>query len=328
MTGTRDLRPPFTNTLSLAMLCFALLGPPAARAAPYSAKGAGFLVRFGEEITAYRAMAAFVMPRDTLSIEAIGAADARYDLGSSGGWTTRTGPAAWSWVAPSRPGLYAVDVVQTAPRDSIRLNVFVMVPYDSLQGEHLQGYRIGTYPAVPLRGEEIYRHPRGFVEVTEENEETLVSPHFRLKQFVAKQPAGYPRYVVLQERFLSMLELVLERVNAAGHAAETLHVMSGYRTPYYNSLIDNVPYSRHQWGDAADIFVDSQPENGVMDDLDGDGRSDFRDALALYGIIEAIQAQPIYRTYIGGLSPYPGNRAHGPFVHVDTRGKPARWGEE
>jgi uncharacterized protein YcbK (DUF882 family) len=32
--------------------------------------------------------------------------------------------------------------------------------------------------------------------------------------------------------------------------------MSGYRTPYYNGVLHDVRYSMHQFGGAADIFVD------------------------------------------------------------------------
>ena len=56
-----------------------------------------------------------------------------------------------------------------------------------LRGEYLNGYRIGSYPAQALRGLAIYRPPVGFVEVTRENENTFVSPHFQLKQFLCKR---------------------------------------------------------------------------------------------------------------------------------------------
>ena len=59
--------------------------------------------------------------------------------------------------------------------------------------------------------------------------EVRLSPHFTLGQFVCKQAGGYPKYVVLRERLLLKLERLLEAVNAKGHAAETFHVMSGYR---------------------------------------------------------------------------------------------------
>ncbi len=44
-----------------------------------------------------------------------------------------------------------------------------------------------------------------------------------------------------------------------GFAVDTLHVMSAFRTPFYNRAIGDVEYSAHQWGSAADVYVD--PEN-------------------------------------------------------------------
>ena len=42
-------------------------------------------------------------------------------------------------------------------------------------------------------------------------------------------------------------------------------------------------------------------------------------------IVEAVMADPPWRTEPGGLAVYRRNPAHGPFVHVDTRGRRARW---
>ena len=85
-----------------------------------------------------------------------------------------------------------------------------------------------------------------------------MSPHFRLKQFLCKEDTSkdFPKYVVLKERLPLKLEAILERVNAMGFKTDTLHVMSAYRTPYYNHAIGDVKYSMHQWGSAADIYVD------------------------------------------------------------------------
>ena len=52
------------------------------------------------------------------------------------------------------------------------------------------------------------------------------------------------------------MELILQRLNAKGYRCDSFHVMSGYRTPYYNKAIGNVKYSRHIYGGAADIFID------------------------------------------------------------------------
>ncbi|MDX1389079.1 MAG: D-Ala-D-Ala carboxypeptidase family metallohydrolase, partial [Acidobacteriota bacterium] len=183
-----------------------------------------------------------------------------------------------------------------------------------------------AYPATPLKGLEIYQPPRGFIEVTEANVDTPVAPHFTLRQFLCKQGGGYPKYVVLRERLLLKLELLLEQVNAAGFECDTFHVMSGYRTPYYNRSIGNVKYSRHVYGGAADIFIDVDPRDGNMDDLNGDGKIDVHDAGVLYDLIDGLYGTDFYNAYVGGLGRYKKTKAHGPFVHVDVRGFRARWG--
>lgn len=206
------------------------------------------------------------------------------------------------WTAPLKPGLYPIQV------DSVTIQAFVLVPYARLRGEYINGYRIGRYPARP---------PAGFIEVTRANENTFVTPHFRLKQFLCKQGGSYPKYVVLDERLLQKLEHLLDVANDAGLRASTFTIMSGYRTPAYNRALGNVPYSRHTWGAAADIFIDENAD-GRMDDLNRDGRSDVRDAELLYRLFDDAQAR-------GGMGKYRPTAAHGPFVHVDIRDRRARW---
>ncbi|HJS43089.1 MAG TPA: D-Ala-D-Ala carboxypeptidase family metallohydrolase [Gemmatimonadales bacterium] len=223
----------------------------------------------------------------------------------------------WDWTAPRSPGLYPLQAVSSDGRDSITIQAFVLVPFSQLKGEYLNGYRIGQYPSRALRGLAIYRPPRGFIEVTRANENTFVSPHFRLKQFLCKQGGAYPQYVVLNEALLQKLEFLLERVNAAGYPASSFHVLSGYRTPAYNRAIGNVPYSRHTFGAAADVFID-EDHDGRMDDLNRDGRSDARDGEVLYSLFEAAGVE-------GGMGEYPTTSTRGPFVHVDLRDRRTRW---
>jgi hypothetical protein len=223
----------------------------------------------------------------------------------------------WTWTAPSKPGFYPIHVVSDDQRDSLTIQAFVLVPYTQLRGEYLNGYRIGRYPARPLRGLAIYRPPTGFIEVTRANENAYVSPHFQLKQFLCKQGGTYPKYVVLNEELLQRLEGLLTLANASGYHVSTFHVMSGYRTPAYNRSLGNVLYSRHTFGSAADIFVDEN-HDGRMDDLNGDGVSDRGDAEVLYRLFDGPQSS-------GGLGKYEATRAHGPFVHVDIRDRRARW---
>lgn len=287
----------------LALLYFALL-----------LRADDFAVRHGNRLLAGPVAAVTVMPGKTISFDASGPGTTAR---ATGGALTHRGGGRWSWTAPTKPGLYPITMIAPLARDSIRINAFVLVPYARLRGERLNGYRIGRYPAAPLRGLAIYRPPAGFIEVTPANRNARVSPNFRLGQFVCKQAGGYPKYVVLDERLLQKLEYLLARVRAAGYQATTFTVMSGYRTPAYNRSLGNVAYSRHTWGAAADIFID-EDGNGVMDDLNGDGRSDVADAEMLYRLFD----EP---SDAGGLGSYPPTAAHGPFVHVDVRDRRARW---
>jgi hypothetical protein len=76
------------------------------------------------------------------------------------------------------------------------------------------------------------------------------------------------------------------------------------------------------YGDAADVFIDGDMD-GVMDDVNRDGRITVADAQVLRSAAERVEAE--YPSLVGGLSAYPANSAHGPFVHVDARGVKARW---
>jgi uncharacterized protein YcbK (DUF882 family) len=153
-----------------------------------------------------------------------------------------------------------------------------------------------------------------------------VSPHFVLKQFLCKEDTSkqFPKYIVLQERLPLKLEAILERVNTRSVKTETLHIMSAYRTPFYNRAIGDVEYSMHQWGSAADIYVDPKDMNR-MEDLNRDGRIDVSDSKYLYDEIESWLADKDAQRFQGGMGFYPATSAHPPFVHVDVRGTRARW---
>jgi hypothetical protein len=285
----------------------------------------GFAVRFRGVTASTRLSTLTALPGERVSLEIVNrSAGSGYAAHSAFGKLVPLGNERWEWTAPDAPGLYSINMTAPDRSDSVTVQAFVLVPYDHLQGEYLNGYRIGRYPEKPLRGLAAYRPPAGFVEVTRANENMLVSPHFQLKQFLCKQPSGYPKYVVLNERLLFALEDVLSLVNKAGHRATTFHVMSGYRTPAYNRSLGNVSFSQHQWGSAADIFIDESGD-GRMDDLNGDGRSDIRDSEVLYRLIDSAAGRRELQGLVGGLGKYRPTAAHGPFVHVDVREGTARW---
>ncbi len=323
----RSGRPAALLVIAAIMAACAACGAAAADRPPFSAERAGFTVSVGDERIPYRVFGVYVMPGTPTVFEVLDAGDGDgYTLEAESGRVETVSGRKWRWTPGGRPGLVRVRITGSPSGRQMRLNAFVMAPLSRVKNGTLNGYRIGEYPSIPLRRLPIYRAPAGLVEVTPANAETLIAPHFRLKQFLCKQAGGYPKYVALRVRLLLKLELVLEAVNEAGYPARTFAILSGYRTPAYNRDIGNVEYSRHLWGDAADIYIDEQPADGDMDDLNGDGTVDYRDAAVVYDIIDGMFGKPWYEPFTGGLGRYKKNRSHGPFVHTDTRGFRARWG--
>lgn len=237
---------------------------------------------------------------------------------------SRTATGTWQVSAPESPGLYPLVVSDTTGAASIRLQVFVLQPWDH-DGQTVAGYRVGQYEQRARRGLETYEPPEGFVKVTADNQEVRLSPNFRLEQFLCKQTDETPQFALVQTRLLQTLEDVLQAVRDRGHEAATLHVMSGFRTPYYNRSIGNdTEYSRHLYGDAADIFVDTDGD-AWMDDLTGDGDVTRADAEYLAELVEEAAGGTPDAPFEGGLGVYGPASHRGPFVHVDLRGYQARW---
>ena len=314
-----------TRVALLALLALWLADTPA----KFDTKTAGFAITFGGETAAFRDLSASVLPGATLALGASGP-PGDYNLQAAEGVVTSRGPRLWQWRAPHAPGVYDLrfdgPIAKDKNQDAIALHVFVMVPASAVRDGFLNGYRIGQYPTTRLGGNPIYLPPAGFIEVTKANQDTKVSPHFRLKQFLCKEDTSksFPKYLVLKERLPLELEAILERVNSLGHPVDTLHVMSGFRTPYYNHAIGDVLYSQHQWGSAADVFIDKD-DRGRMDDLNHDGRIDVDDSKRLYDVIEQMLREPGFGKFQGGMGFYRATAAHPPFVHVDVRGTKARW---
>lgn len=308
---------------SVAAVCLLLLA--ALPAGAFESGRARFAVDVDGLIVPYRVFAIYVLPRETVSLRiAAGSPAEAYALTTPTGAHAARADGSWAWTAPAEAGLQRLQL--SSATDTIALNVLVMRPRSDVVNGRVDGYRIGDYPTKPLNGNPLYLPPDGFVELDATLAELPISPHFKLGQFPAKQSTDYPKFLVLREQLLLKLELLLEHINANGIAADTLTVMSGYRTPFYNAAIGNVPYSRHVFGGAADIFIDVAPVDDNMDDLNGDGVSDYRDAQRLYRLADRLFSVEAHRRLRGGLGVYRRNSAHGPFLHVDAREQRARWG--
>jgi Peptidase M15 len=292
----------------LALLILAAAAPPgAAGKVPFAVRTRG--LTFTEKVASLA-----VLPGASVDLEIAGG-DGPYRVDTKDGSEQRRTASTWRWRAPDVPGLQTLTVLDARGGKAQELNVFVMVPFEDVRDGRLNGYRIGSYPAKT--------RPAGFVEVTTDTVRTKLSPHFELRQFLCKQPGGFPKYVVLSEALILKLERIVEALDGVGHDVDTLTIMSGYRTPFYNEGIGNVRDSQHTAGTAADIFVDEKID-GRMDDLDRDGVVTRDDAIWLFKLVDRMDRMPA-AVFPGGLGDYGSTAAHGPFVHVDVRGRLARW---
>lgn len=229
----------------------------------------------------------------------------------------------WHWPAPTTPGLYQLTLRNRTTTGALHIHVFVKTPFNA-RDPQIGGYQIGAYQQQPRRDNPIYAPPDGLIRVTPALARTAVAPGLVLADFLCHQkPQQWPKYLLLEPRLLSKLNAIAMAVRATGIQMNALTIMSGYRTPWYNADIGNTTvYSRHLYGGAADIFVDTN-DDGDMDDLNGDGQIDVADAQWLATLIEQVDASR--PTLAGGLSAYPANSFHGPFVHIDVRGTAVRW---
>ena len=53
----------------------------------------------------------------------------------------------------------------------------------------------------------------------------------------------------------------------------------------------------------------------------------IKDAAIIYEIIDELYGKSYYMKFLGGLARYKKTVNHGPFVHLDVRGRRARWGD-
>jgi uncharacterized protein YcbK (DUF882 family) len=282
---------------------------------------AGFSIKLNGLTNPYTVFGFSLLPGEKLDLETVNL----LDIYSEDGSLKKHSNSHWVWTAPSLPGQYQLLINDTLGRE-MKLNLFVMNPTSDIVDGRLNGYRIDTYPSKPYRGLDSYLPPVGYIKVTPQNANTKVSPHFTLGQFVCKQRTNAKmKYIVQNPQLILKLESILSAINQAGIPSNSFHVMSGYRTPYYNHLIGNGENSRHIYGAAADIFIDSSPKNGQMDDVNRDGVVNRKDSSWLYNFIENLSQMESW-LYLGGLGEYGATSTHGPFIHVDVRGYRARWG--
>ena len=233
-------------------------------------------------------------------------------------------------VAPRSSGIWSLALmVGAAIRPVDEFSLITLTPFSEKRRGRIGTYNIGSWPYE--RGgrprSPKFAPPAGFIEVTKSNQNTYVSEHFRLRDFLTHdQVAVWPKYLVLDTKLVDKLELVLSDLAGRGINPAGVRVMSGFRTPQYNTgggdARGRSSLSRHMYGDASDIFIDNNGD-GNMDDLNRDGRVNIRDARVIEAAVDRVERA--FPALVGGCGVYTGNAAHGPFVHIDTRGYRARW---
>ena len=230
--------------------------------------------------------------------------------------------ATYGELAIRTPGVHYI----AANAGKVPFALVVLRPFGEKRGDVLWGYKLGRWPSERWLVGQRYYNPDGFIEVTPSNANLRLSEHFVLAEFLTHdQRDAWPKFVVLQEPLIDKLELVLADLAAHGVKTDHVRVLSGFRAPYYNDRIvaeGAARSSRHQYGDAADIIIDSNGD-GRMDDLNHDGRLDLGDTQVILRAVERVEKQ--YPKLVGGLGLYHAMGAAGPFAHIDVRGTSARW---
>jgi hypothetical protein len=220
--------------------------------------------------------------------------------------------------APETPGFYRLALMKGTERvlvDGPALSV--MVPFSAKLGSTLNGYRIGTYVAERLGARTEEPAPPGFVEIGEDVVDLPITKHLRLSDFVTHDnQESWPRYAALDARLLDKIELVVAeigRLSGKGDDAPfELDVHSGFRTPIHNRRVKRAARdSRHQYGDAADIAIDSN----------GDGKLTFSDTRLIAKAVEVVELE--HPDLVGGMGLY--NKGGASYVHIDARGRRVRW---
>ena len=224
-------------------------------------------------------------------------------------------------VGPATPGFYRLALVHDGERRLVDgLTVTVLVPFGEKHGPTLQGVRLGTWAAERRGDDGEHGHPRGFVPVADAALALPISTHLRLRDFLTTPDThrdGFPGFAALDPRLLDKLELVMTELRRnMGSDAPSPHLLvnSGFRPPAYNRTVNGAAKdSRHQYGDAADVRID----------LNGDGRFSAAEARKVTQAVDRVERE--HPDLVGGLGLYTSRRYRSPYVHIDARGKRARW---
>lgn len=198
-----------------------------------------------------------------------------------------------------------------------------------------QQYYIGYYPPIPNKGKinyfkESYSLPKYFFLWSNQFEELPISSLLLYKDLVInpdpiegqKEPPERPTkiFTLSYETILNFEKVIM--LAKMKSTFKRVKILSFYRTPDYNKKIRGSTYSRHIYGDGIDWFVDENPQDNIMDDLNNNKKIDPEDAKSFIdAVIELVTGRHIPPCGTGVYF-----TQKGASLHYDSRGHLARWG--
>ena len=220
--------------------------------------------------------------------------------------------------APPKAGFYRLTLIKGDGQRPVEgLTLAVLVPFEEKEGGMLRGYRIGTYLSERMRGKT--PPPEGFLEITPADLDIPITKRLRVGDFLNHDQAGvWPSYAAVNPKLLDKLELVIAEI-ARWHGEKaivdlSIDVHSGFRTPDRNRKLRRAARdSQHQYGDAADVAIDAN----------GDGKLTAVDSRMVGLAVEIVELK--HPELVGGLGIYTSGHASTNYVHIDVRGRRARW---
>ncbi len=249
----------------------------------------------------------------------------------------------------------------SSPATRVTTAIWVSVPLKPILSKDTYGYlaigkeTLGYYRDPEksgidkvVRNAASYAPPLSFVQITPEIQDLWISPSIRLGELVVRRkdtakslshpgdertrkpetaspfPNPHTRLIPIRYDLLQAIEVLRKGLQTQGFPAESLKLISCFRTPRYNRYIGSGRYSRHQYGDAVDFVVDTDG-NGRMNDVTGDGKVTREDGLWVVALIEELQADK--HIPMGGIGVYTFRTGeHRLTLHLDLRGHRATWG--
>ncbi len=204
----------------------------------------------------------------------------------------------------------------------------------------VEGRRMGTWPNPEKakswrvrKHKHLFAPPRFWMKITPKNQKLLLAPHVTVGQMVGyvttkdkkKPKRRHTSWFPPNRHLVWKLEMLSRELLAGKVRLKRLAINSGFRTPYYNRRVGGGGYSRHIYGDAADVMIDEDGDE-VCDDITGDGKADEKDGLVIGRALRKLEAARLVR--VGGIGVYgfDGPESCRSYVHFDARGYVTRWG--